>query len=124
MNRRSILALAAAGCTVSSARAGIDHLPLSVAFKGTPRFQAIVNKAVANNWRALPVGRSRGAAPGEVIARGPDGLVVACGADDGGGALRLVEVQPAGGRRMAAAAYAAGRGIEPGARFGAGATGG
>jgi len=73
-------------------------------------------------WRALPVERSGSAAPGEVIARGPDGLVVACGADDGG-ALRLVEVQPAGGRRMAAAAYAAGRGIEPGARFGAGATG-
>jgi methionyl-tRNA formyltransferase len=73
-------------------------------------------------WRALPVDRAHRASPGEVLARGPDGLVVSCGAEDGGGALRVIEVQPAGGRRMAASAYAAGRGIEPGARFGAGAT--
>jgi methionyl-tRNA formyltransferase len=31
--------------------------------------------------------------------------------------LRVVELQPAGGKRMAAAAYAAGRRIERGARF-------
>jgi methionyl-tRNA formyltransferase len=40
---------------------------------------------------------------------------VACG----GGTLRIEEIQPAGGRRMDAAAFAAGRRLEPGASFGA-----
>ncbi|MEO8485242.1 MAG: methionyl-tRNA formyltransferase [Betaproteobacteria bacterium] len=71
--------------------------------------------------RALPIGRSGAATPGEVIARTSEGIDVACGAHPAEGALRLVEVQPAGGRRMTADAYAAGRGIGPGARFGAGA---
>ena len=54
-----------------------------------------------------------GAAPGTVVAVGPEGVDVACGT----GALRLRSVQPAGGRRMAAAAFAAGRALLPGARF-------
>jgi methionyl-tRNA formyltransferase len=45
------------------------------------------------------------------------GIVVACGE----GKMRIEELQPAGGRRMTAAAFAAGRRLAPGARFGAGA---
>ena len=71
--------------------------------------------------RALPVSRTVEAAPGEVIAVGAAGIDVACGPVPAEGALRLVEVQPAGGRRMPASAYAVGRAIAPGARFGPGA---
>lgn len=42
--------------------------------------------------------------PGRVVSIDRDGIVVACGHD----AVRLLEVQPEGGRRMTAAAYAAG----------------
>jgi methionyl-tRNA formyltransferase len=71
-------------------------------------------------WRALPVSRSAPAEPGEVVARSAGSLDVACGTRVEDGALRLLEVQPAGGRRMAAGAYAAGRGIDLGSRFGPG----
>src|SRR5262245_23306828 len=68
MTRRILLSLAAAGL-VRPARveAGIDHLPMSTAFKGTERFTAIVNKAVANNWRALPIGTRMGRIAREFI---------------------------------------------------------
>jgi methionyl-tRNA formyltransferase len=51
--------------------------------------------------------------PGEVIAVGPAGIDVACGR----GVLRLAEVKPAGGRAMAAGAFARGRNLAPGASF-------
>ena len=52
--------------------------------------------------------------PGEVLrAEGP--LVVGCGS----GALALEEIQPAGSKRMSAAAFLAGRTLPPGTRFGA-----
>jgi methionyl-tRNA formyltransferase len=51
--------------------------------------------------------------PGTVLASSSAGIDVACG----DGALRLVALQPAGGRRMDAAAFSAGRRISPGARF-------
>ena len=72
-------------------------------------------------WRALPVARSAPAEPGQVVARGAGGIDVACGTRVEDGALRLVELQPAGGRRMPADAYAAGRGLDAGSRFGPGA---
>ncbi|MEO8507446.1 MAG: methionyl-tRNA formyltransferase, partial [Betaproteobacteria bacterium] len=65
-------------------------------------------------WSAEPVMDASGV-PGSVVAVGPDGVDVACG----NGALRLRTVQPAGGKRMPAAAFAAGRALGPGARFGA-----
>ncbi|WP_018076647.1 methionyl-tRNA formyltransferase [Thiobacillus denitrificans] len=53
--------------------------------------------------------------PGEVLRAGADQLVVACGS----GTLALQVVQPAGGKRMSAAAFLAGRPLPPGIRLGA-----
>ena len=64
-------------------------------------------------WAAEPVGAASPVPPGTVIAVGAGGIDVRCG----DGALRLLTVQPAGGKRMAAAAFAAGRALSPGARF-------
>lgn len=55
------------------------------------------------------------AAPGTVLRLGSEGLVVACGA---GSQLLVVEVQPESRRAMAAAAFAAGARLTPGARLG------
>lgn len=53
-------------------------------------------------WSAKSI-EAAGQAPGTVVAAGKDGLDVACGA----GALRLVEVQRAGGRRVRGSELAA-----------------
>ena len=53
-------------------------------------------------------------APGEVLAVGPGGVLVATGE----GAVRLVEVQPEGRRPMPAEAWARGYGVAPGVRLG------
>ena len=55
-----------------------------------------------------------GAAPGEVLEADERGIVVACGRD----ALRLTELQMAGGKRMSAAAFVAGHALRPGSLFG------
>ena len=51
---------------------------------------------------------------GEVLRADAEQLVIACGT----GALILQEVQPAGSKRMTAAAFLAGRPLLPGTRFG------
>jgi methionyl-tRNA formyltransferase len=51
--------------------------------------------------------------PGTILSAGRDGIVVACA----GGALRLLEVQAEGARRMTAAEFLVGHKLEPGARF-------
>jgi methionyl-tRNA formyltransferase len=76
-------------------------------------------------WSAVPVDppspRTTGpapppaAAPGTVLAVRGEGIDVACGE----GALRLLGVQPAAGKRMSAPAFAAGRALSAGSRFGA-----
>ena len=53
--------------------------------------------------------------PGEVLAIDGDGLVVACGREDG--AVRLLQVQPAGKKRMSPDEWLRGRGIKVGDRF-------
>lgn len=63
-------------------------------------------------WRAEPAGGESGAPPGTVLSSG-DSLVVACGR----GVLRILELQPAGGKRMDARAFASGRGVRRGSRF-------
>jgi len=57
----------------------------------------------------------RQALPGTVLEAGPAGLSV----QTGDGALRLIEVQPAGKKAMPAAEWLKGTRVEPGARFGA-----
>ncbi|MFN2421973.1 MAG: methionyl-tRNA formyltransferase [Gemmatimonadota bacterium] len=52
--------------------------------------------------------------PGTIVAMDPEPIVRA-----GDGLVRLREVQPAAGRRMAADAWARGRGVAPGDRLGA-----
>jgi len=52
--------------------------------------------------------------PGKMLRAEAEQLVIACGS----GALALHEVQPAGGKRMSAAAFLAGRPLSAGTRFG------
>ncbi len=85
------------------------------AFDPAPGAQAWLAGAALKIWRAGVV-PGAGAAPGTVIAAEPDGIVVACGQD----ALRISELQRAGGRRLAAQAFLSGFRIERGARFGSG----
>lgn len=62
------------------------------------------NAAVAAEWHGTP---------GEVLATGADGIVVGCGQ----GALKLVELQKAGGKRLPARAFLPGSPLRPGMRF-------
>ena len=62
-------------------------------------------------WRAEVVAKQGKA--GEVLSCTSDGLLVACGEN----ALNITELQPAGGRRMNIAAFAAGRSIEAGTKL-------
>jgi methionyl-tRNA formyltransferase len=55
-------------------------------------------------------------APGEVLAAGAEGITVACGE----GALRLTQLQRAGGKRLGAADFLRGFALTPGQRLGAG----
>lgn len=55
-----------------------------------------------------------GAAPGTIVEAGPAGIVVQAGS----GTLRLLEVQPAGKKAMAAADWLKGAKLPAGARFG------
>ena len=57
---------------------------------------------------------AHGVAPGEVVAVSSAGIDVGCGH---GTVLRVTTVQPASGRTMPAAAFAAGHGVAPGGRF-------
>ena len=65
-------------------------------------------------WSAEPVVQGSDTAAGTILAAGNEGIDVACGR----GALRLRELQPASGKRMSAAAFAAGHRAVPGTCFG------
>src|SRR5262245_60854907 len=60
-------------------------------------------------WRATPMAMSGAGMPGRVATINERGIWV----ETGDGYLVLVEVQPANGRRMDAAAYARGHGLRP-----------
>ena len=64
-------------------------------------------------WRAQTLAGQAAAPAGTVLAAGKEGLDVATGA----GVLRILELQPAGGRMLPAADYARGRELK-GIRFG------
>lgn len=81
------------------------------AFDPFPGGQAQLEGETLKIWRAEP---AEGAgAPGEVLAAEAGGLLVACGQ----GALRLLELQRAGGKRLGAAAFLQSRPIAPGSRL-------
>jgi methionyl-tRNA formyltransferase len=82
------------------------------AFDPAPGAGARVRGVELKIWRAAVVA-ARGA-PGAVVAAGAEGISVACG---DGGALRLEELQRAGGRRLPAAAFLRGFPLVPGDRF-------
>lgn len=78
-----------------------------------PRAWTTVGDAPVQVHRASVVWESSGSPPGRVVAADST-LSVACGE----GALRLDVVQPASGRPMAGAVFAAGRGVSPTTAFG------
>lgn len=84
------------------------------AFDPVPGAFTSLRGATLKVWRAEPAAAGDPAPPGTVVAASARGVVVACGR----GALVITELQPAGGRRMDAAAFVAGRGVESGERLG------
>jgi methionyl-tRNA formyltransferase len=83
------------------------------AFDPFPGLQFALAGAPVKLWRAAVVSRS--GAPGTVLAAGDGRLVVACGE----GALDLLELQAAGGRRLPAAAFLRGHPVAAGTVLGA-----
>ncbi|GGP22241.1 methionyl-tRNA formyltransferase [Silvimonas iriomotensis] len=83
------------------------------AFNPFPSAQTTLAGEALKIWRAEPA--SGNGQPGQVIQADKNGLVIATGE----GALKLLEVQKAGGKRMDAAALVAGGGIATGDVLGA-----
>ena len=81
------------------------------AFDPFPGATAILDGDMIKCWRGTVVAAE--GAPGAVLAVDDQGITVACGE----GALRLTELQRAGGKRLGAAAFLQGRPIEPGMIF-------
>lgn len=81
------------------------------AFNPAPGAWTLFDGEPLKIWQAEAVpGKGR---PGEVLQAGPDALVVACGEE----ALKLIELQKAGAKRMPSAAFLAGVKIPRGAQF-------
>ena len=104
---------------IDKAEAAVDwRLPAAVierrlrAFDPAPGATALLDGELFKLWRGVVEPAAAGT-PGTVLAAGPDGIVVACGE----GALRLVELQRPGGRRLPAADVLRGRPIVAGAQF-------
>ncbi len=83
------------------------------AYNPVPGAWTLLDGAPLKIWSAQAVAGSGQA--GEVLRAEADQLVVACGS----GALALRDVQPAGSKRMNAAAFLSGRALAAGTRFGA-----
>ena len=81
------------------------------AFNPFPVRSCVIGDAPVKIWRAALV-RASGE-PGEVLASGPSGIVVACGER----ALSLLELQKPGGKRLAAREFLAGFPVPAGSRF-------
>jgi methionyl-tRNA formyltransferase len=94
--------------------AAVDRLVR--AFDPVPGAFTLLRGAPLKVWKARAIpGDADGAPPGAVLSASARGIVVACGR----GMLAIDELQPAGARRMSAAAFVAGRGVEAGALLGA-----
>ena len=102
---------------ISKAEAALDwrlpavYLERQVrAFDPFPGASCVVDGGPVKVWRAEVVAGN--GSPGSVLAVGKNGVVVACGSE----ALRLAELQKAGGRRLPAAQFLAGNAIRVGTR--------
>jgi methionyl-tRNA formyltransferase len=85
------------------------------AFNPAPGARTRIGGVALKIWSARPEPATLAAA-GTVSAAAADGIVVACG----NGALRILELQRAGGKRIGAEAFLAGFKLAAGARFGRG----
>jgi len=101
------------GDTVIDWTASAVHIERAIrALRPAPGASTALRGTALKLWRAS-VDHAHGAA-GSVLEASPAGIVIACGA----GALRVTELQRAGGRRLAAAEFLRGQRIEPGERLG------
>jgi len=97
--------------TLDWARPAIELERAIRAFRPAPGASTVLNGEVIKVWAARRAA-DRGA-PGEILRAGPE-LVVACGE----GALQILELQRAGGKRLDATQFLRGRAVAAGARFG------
>lgn len=81
------------------------------AYHPFPVAQATLCGDTLRIWQARP--EAAEGAPGAVLAADRQGLLVACGA----GALRITELQKAGGKRLSAGDFLAGNPLSSGAQF-------
>jgi methionyl-tRNA formyltransferase len=86
------------------------------AFNPVPGASTHFAANVLKLWRADIVAAPCEESPGVICSAAASGIVVACG---GGSALALTELQRAGGKRLAAAAFFAGCPMQHGDRLGA-----
>ncbi len=85
------------------------------AFNPVPGASTQYQGSILKVWRAALVPGTAESEAGTVCAADSTGITVACG---GGGALKLLEVQRAGGKRLPAAAFLAGCAMQRGDRLG------
>ena len=78
-----------------------------------PGAVAILDGTPIKVWRAVSWADGNAAMPGTIVSVAPDGITVACGQ----GALRITELQKAGGRRLSAAQFLSGHPLRPGTTF-------
>ncbi|MEO8305124.1 MAG: methionyl-tRNA formyltransferase [Betaproteobacteria bacterium] len=86
------------------------------AFDPAPGASTSLKGQLIKVWRVEPAAVPAHALPGTILEASGEGIVVACGE----GLVRIAELQPAGGRRMPAAAFLAARASLAGTRFEAG----
>src|SRR5438105_1062674 len=84
------------------------------AFNPAPGATAVLGGETIKVWRAHALDGRGSVAPGTVVAIDGRGIGVTCG---DGGRLEIVELQRAGGKRLAAADFLRGFPLEPGSRF-------
>jgi len=83
------------------------------AFNPVPGAYTTWNGQTLKIWRAEPAPAVSGTTAGTVVQADPEGVVVAAGS----GAIRLIELQRAGGKRLAPRQFLAGTPIDAGTRF-------
>lgn len=84
------------------------------AYHPAPGAQSTIEGTTIKIWRSR-VEHAQGAEPGSVLEAGADGIVAACGKE----ALRITELQRAGGKPLPAKQFLSGFPLARGARFGA-----